>query len=572
MAVELVFTPVSVLRMIGKQVLSIVLASIGLMISGAAIVYFLPDLYRAESLILVEQQKIPERLVESTVQVELQDRLATISQQILSGTQLQKIIEKHNLYRELRTKVTPEELIDSMRKNIEIKTEKGWTRNRPGAFRVFFKSTDPQQSATVTNELANLFIEENLKSREVQAIGATEFLGAQLEEARKRLLEQESKLSDFKKRNSGQLPGHESGLLLSLTQLQTQSMSNNDALSRAQGNKSIIESELRSAETSLQHALASIAADMNQAQQAQNAAAAQKVAGGQSTGGGGSEQAAGATTPAKPSRSEQLEQMLEQMKRRYTDQHPQVRALRTELDRVRLQEAKDRERELAAKRVQAPPKPAAPPVTAAAVESASGGSNTQPAATTGAGDAAAAPRMSTQAQMYLEQQRDRVERLKGQLQAAVQEIGTREQEKIRVDRELARNQDVLSKLPVAEQEMISISRDYEVSKKAYETLLQKSYTANTAEDLERRQKSERFTVLDVARPPEKPFQPNRPMLYSVAAVLSIVIGVLVGIGLEFKKNVVLGEWELPPDVWLLGRIPLVPPSTNPGPPGFRGLP
>jgi succinoglycan biosynthesis transport protein ExoP len=564
MAVELVFTPVSVLRMIGKQVLSIVLSSVGLMITGAAIVYFLPDLYRAESLILVEQQKIPERLVESTVQVELQDRLATISQQIMSGTQLQKIIDKHNLYRDQRTKVTPEELIESMRKNIEIKTEKGWTRNRPGAFRVFFKSTDSQQSATVTNELANLFIEENLKSREVQAIGATEFLGAQLEEARKRLLEQESKLSDFKKRNSGQLPGHENGLLLSLTQLQTQSMSNNDALSRAQGNKSILESELRSAETSLQHAAASIAADMNQAQQAAQAAAAQNAAGG-SGGSGGSEQASGgASTQAKPSRSEQLDQMLEQMKRRYTDQHPQVRALRAELDRVRIQEAKDRERELAARRVSAP-KPAAPPVTAAAVESASNGS-----ATPASGTESSTPRLSTQSQMYLEQQRERVEKLRGQLQAAVQEINTREQEKARLDRELARNQDVLAKLPIAEQEMISISRDYEVSKKAYETLLQKSYTANTAEDLERRQKSERFTVLDVARPPEKPYQPNRPVLYTVAVVLSIVLGILVGIGLEFKKNVVLGEWELPPDVWLLGRIPLVPPAAS-GTSNFRGL-
>jgi uncharacterized protein involved in exopolysaccharide biosynthesis len=565
MAVELVFTPVSVLRMIGKQVLSIVLASIGLMITGAAIVYFLPDLYRAESLILVEQQKIPERLVESTVQVELQDRLATISQQILSGTQLQKIIDKHNLYRDQRTKVTPEELIEGMRKNIEIKTEKGWTRNRPGAFRVFFKSTDSQQSATVTNELANLFIEENLKSREVQAIGATEFLGAQLEEARKRLLEQESKLSDFKKKNSGQLPGHESGLLLSLTQLQTQSMANNDALSRAQGNKSMLESELRSAETTLQHAVTAIAADMTQAQNA--AAAAQNNAGGQGTTGSGSDQqasnAGGSATPPKPSRSEQLEQLLEQTQRRYTEQHPQVRALRMELERVRLLEAKEREKELAARRV-ITPKPAAGPVTPAAVASAAAGN------TSGSGDPAAAPRLSAQSQMYLEQQRERVEKLRGQLQASAQEIGTREQEKVRIDRELARNQDVLAKLPVAEQEMISISRDYEVSKKAYESLLQKSYTANTAEDLERRQKSERFSVLDVARPPEKPYQPNRPVLYTVAVVLSIVLGILVGIGLEFKKNVVLGEWELPPDVWLLGRIPLVPPAAS-GTTNFRGL-
>lgn len=529
------YSPVSVLRMIGKQVPRIVLLSVAFSILLAIGVYFLPDVFRAESLILVEQQKIPEKLVESTVQVDLGDRLATISQQILSATQLQKIIDKHGLYRAERGRSTPEELVEKMRADIEIKTEKGWSRNRPGAFRVFFKGTDPQQAAAVANEISNLFIEENMKSREVQASGATEFLASQLEEARKRLLDQEAKLTEFKKRNSGQLPGQENGIIMALTNLQTQALANNDSLARAQGNKSMIETDLRAAETGLQRILAASLADATAVANAKAAGPAAGGSAGAAPAAGGANGGDGAAAAAKKSRSEELEAVLDQVRRRYTEQHPQVRAIRAELERVRIQEAREREKELAMRR------PPAPPAGAAGAKPV----DPEP------------PKMSAQNTILIEQQRERVDKLKAQLVIANQEVQAREQEKGRIESELARYQSTLAKLPLNEQEMISVTRDYEVSKKAYDTLLQKSYTANTAEDLERRQKSERFTVLDTARAPEKPFQPNRPLLYGLGVILGIALGVIGGVAIEFRRNVVLGEWELPPDVWLLGRIPVI---------------
>lgn len=525
------YSPVSVVRMIGKQLTKILLSSIAFTAVTAAIVYLLPDIYRAESLILVEQQKIPEKLVESTVQIELQDRLATISQQVLSATQLQKIIEKHNAYKTDRGKATPEELVDNMRRDIEIRTEKGWTRNRPGAFRVFFKGPDPQQAASIANEIANLFIEENVKSREVQATGASEFLGAQLEDARKRLLEQEAKLSEFKRRNTGQLPGQENSIIMTLANLQTKSQANSEAISRGLSNKDMLETELRSAESALQRVAAASLAD------AQALAAAQKAraAGEDPAPGPG-----GVPRPVVRTRVEELEAALEVARRRYTDQHPQIRAIRTELERARQIEAREKEKELAQRR----PAPATP---APAKPAQSGGANGEPEP----------PRITAQNAILLENQRERVEKLKTQINATNQEIAAREEEKRRIDAELARYQEVLMKLPVHEQELIQVTRDYEVSKRTYDNLLQKSYTANTAEDLERRQKSERFTVLDTARAPERPYQPNRPLLYAAGAVLSVVLGLIVGLGIEFRKNVVLGEWELPPDVWLLGRIPVI---------------
>ena len=511
--------------MVNKQLHVIAMVALGLSILGVAIVYFLPDIYRAESLVLVEQQKIPEKLVESTIQIDLQDRLATISQQILSSTQLQKIIDKYNLYPTAKSSMTPEELVETMRKDIEIKTEKGWSKNRPGAFRIYYKSKDAQTAATVANEITNLYVEENLKAREVQATGASEFLGAQLEDARKRLLEQEAKLAEFKRRNTGQLPGQENGLLMTLTQLQTQLMSNNETLGRARSTKTLLESDLRSAEEGLARFVAAAATPV---ETASPVAAPPPSSANQQA-------ASQPQTPGKPT-SQQLEQVLDQLLRRYTEQHPQVRALQAELARVRQQEQQEREA-AAAKRPVTPNNPTSTP-TPAPVSAADNRVNQQNAA-------------------LVDQQRDRVEKLKAQVGLAQQEIQGREAEQRRIEAELARSQAVLVKLPLNEQEMISVTRDYEVSKRTYDSLLQRSYTANTAEDLERRNKSERFTVLDAARPPERVFSPNRPILYGLSVLLGIVFGVILGIVLQYRQNVILGEWELPQDVWILGRIPVI---------------
>jgi len=78
-----------------------------------------------------------------------------------------------------------------------------------------------------------------------------------------------------------------------------------------------------------------------------------------------------------------------------------------------------------------------------------------------------------------------------------------------------------------------------------------------ATDMEKRQKAERFTVLDPARVPEKPFKPNRPLFYTVGIVAGLLFGVAAAFGRELKRNVVLGEWELPADVVILGRVPRI---------------
>src|SRR5690606_176593 len=75
--------------------------------------------------------------------------------------------------------------------------------------------------------------------------------------------------------------------------------------------------------------------------------------------------------------------------------------------------------------------------------------------------------------------------------------------------------------------------------------------------------SERLTVIDNARVPLNPVWPPREQFAGGAALGSLVIACLLGFVMELKKNVILGEWEMPPDLPVLGRIPVIVPDGEP---------
>jgi hypothetical protein len=102
--------------------------------------------------------------------------------------------------------------------------------------------------------------------------------------------------------------------------------------------------------------------------------------------------------------------------------------------------------------------------------------------------------------------------------------------------------------------MTAVTRDYEVSKLNYKSLQDKIFAANMATDMERRQKSERFTILDPARVPEKAVSPNRPLLGGGGTVVALFLSAGFWLLIEIRKNKFLGEWELPDGVVVLGRV------------------
>lgn len=205
----------------------------------------LPDVYRSETLILVEHQKVPEHYVISNISSDLRNRLQSMSQQILSRTRLLRIIEEFGLYPGERQRLVPEELVELMRKNIEITLVEGNAqRNELSAFKIAYLAKEPRLAQQVTNRLSDLFIEENLRTREQQSVGTTSFLQTQLEEARQELQKQEAHLGEFKRRYLGELPEQQQGNLQVLAGLQMQLQSASSALNRAREHRVYLESLL----------------------------------------------------------------------------------------------------------------------------------------------------------------------------------------------------------------------------------------------------------------------------------------------------------------------------------------
>lgn len=170
--------------------------------AGAAVVHQWPNSYRSETLILVVPQRVPESYVRSTVTARIEDRLQTISQQIMSRTRLEQIVQDFNLYQKERAeKQLMEDIVERMRtKDIGIDIVKG------DAFRVSYQADDPRTAMRVTERLASLFIDESLRDREVLAEGTNQFLATQLDEARRQLVLNEKKLEEYQALHNGELP------------------------------------------------------------------------------------------------------------------------------------------------------------------------------------------------------------------------------------------------------------------------------------------------------------------------------------------------------------------------------
>jgi polysaccharide biosynthesis transport protein len=194
--------------------------------------WLLPSRYTSSMSILVEQPTMPRAYVTPNVNDDLQNRMQSLTQQILSRTRLLHIIEQLKLYPDPHGRATPDDKVDQMRKDIEIEMLRDNT-GRVNAFNVSYQSRDPHTAQQVTSELTNLFINENLEARQQQSEDTTKFLESQLEEARKSLADQEEKIREFKGQHVGEMPGQLASNLQILSGLQSQLQNEQDALNAA---------------------------------------------------------------------------------------------------------------------------------------------------------------------------------------------------------------------------------------------------------------------------------------------------------------------------------------------------
>jgi succinoglycan biosynthesis transport protein ExoP len=260
----------------------------------------LPDLYRATATVLVETQQISETLVQPTVAIELETRLQTIRQEVMSRTRLWNLITQFDLYPSLRKKGVPfDAIIEQMRRDIdlELKGEQQASGRSPTiAFEIGYAGRDPQVVAGVANALASFYVSENSKIREGQAVRTAEFLKAQLADAKSDMDAHERRASEYNVSHIGELPQQVAANLASLERLNTQLRLNGDNQVRAMDRRDRLERQLADAEM---------------------AAPATPAAG-----------------PAPRPRAEQaasLRRQLEEARGKFTDQYPDVVRLRTEL-------------------------------------------------------------------------------------------------------------------------------------------------------------------------------------------------------------------------------------------------
>jgi polysaccharide chain length determinant protein (PEP-CTERM system associated) len=210
-------------------------------IIGIVMTFFIPPRYVSETLVLIDQQKVPDDFVRSVVNQTLDSRLASMKEQILSRSQLLPIIDKYNLYADQH--LTMDGRIDLARNSIKIEpihSEINGANGLPG-FKIYFTASDPHTAQQVCAEITSLFTKANLRQRQDAAQGTTEFLNQELAEAKRTLDDQDAKVAAFESQYFGMQPSDEASNVNVLATLRSQLDATTQAISQLEQTKSIDE-------------------------------------------------------------------------------------------------------------------------------------------------------------------------------------------------------------------------------------------------------------------------------------------------------------------------------------------
>jgi len=218
---------------------------------GAPLAYgvsrFLPNRYKSQTLVLVEPPTVPTDFVKPVITTEINERLASMQEEILSRTRLEPIIHQYGLYSGDVNRVPPDALVARLQKDIVITPIEPMAETRsqelPG-FHIIVTLDNPRTAQEVCSAITHMFIEESIRLRQQRSEDTTQFIAQQLVDAKAKLDEQDSRLAAFKSRYLGSLPDEEKGNLNLLMGLTSQLDAATQALARAQQDKSFAESML----------------------------------------------------------------------------------------------------------------------------------------------------------------------------------------------------------------------------------------------------------------------------------------------------------------------------------------
>ncbi len=424
----------------------------------------LPRIYKATTLILVEPQKVPANYVRPTVIDSVQNQLRTITEQIMSRSYLEKVINEFNLYQKERKKYSLETIIENMRSWIEVQVRKG------RVFSVSFEHKDPTLAMKVANRLASMFIDENLKIREQQAEGTLVFLKRELERVKDVLKKQEKKISEFRAQNLGVLPEQLDANLRTLDRLQLQLQNIEESLQTSLQAKAQLQRQISKLNVAHKSSFIELNSD---------------------------------NSTLEASQLKTLKERLASLKVKYTDKHPEV---------IKLKKA------------------------ISDLEKASANSTLD-----GSKD-----KNTSNINPWLLQ-------MKNQLIQIDNEIARLKKEKKATLLKIKEYQKRVEITPKVEQKLQELSRGYNVTKKQYQSLLDKILQAELAANMERKQKGEQFKILDPAQLPERPYKPNA----IVFLLLGFILSTGIGFGSAFLAEYMDNRFYKPEEIESFSKLPVL---------------
>jgi polysaccharide chain length determinant protein (PEP-CTERM system associated) len=437
----------------------------------------LPNQYQSETLIQVVPQQVPDAYVQSTVTIRTEDRLNALRQQVMSRTELERLIVEFNLFPEERARLPMQDVVELVRERAVVDPVLSLNNSRPDAeaFHIRFTYHDAATSARVTERLGSLFIDQNARDRGALADTTDDFLKTQLAEARKSLELQEQRLEQFRVQHAGRLPSQLQFNMQAIqnTQLQLQSLV--ESLARDRDRKLMLE---RLHNDSLQTDPVAIQQDTAPTPAGPIAEAADL-------------QRAGAGSAQQQLALAQA--LLSRLETRLKPEHPDI-------IRVKRQ-VRDLE--------QAAAKEAARPEGAPSL-------------------------VPTTPQEVL--RRERLQQQRAEIESLDRQIVFKEGEERRLRGIVSDYQTRIEAVPGIESEWVSLTRDYDTQQDAYNALLSKSQQAKVAANLERRQVGEQFRILDAARIPDRPITPVRRTITVGGAAAGLLLGLMLAALMEVRDT------------------------------------
>jgi polysaccharide biosynthesis transport protein len=474
-----------------------VIPALVVLVVAILVARLLPSIYESSSTILIEEQQIPEEFVRSTVTGFADQRIQSLTQQILSRVRLGEIIKQFNLYPELQEKLTREEITDKMRNDIKLDTisaevAAGKQKKRKGnqqevtiAFSIAYRGKNPGTVQKVAGTLASLYLEQNLKTREAQAQSTTQFLEAELKQLQERIKILGDKITAFKGQHEGLLPEQQefnrqqaARLEMDIKQLDASLRSAQDRTIYIEGQLATVKPDtpligatgervmapadrIKALEVALADLQSKFSDDHPDVRKVRREIAELKKMSGQS----------GGSAAIRRQKLTQLRAELAEKQGKYSDQHPEVKKLKNEIARLEQAPA-----------TVSPPKPVTEPENPAYIS------------------------------------------LTTQIKSAEADIVSLRSQQAGLREKLQMYRQRLEEAPKVEQEYLALTRDYQNASQKHQEVMNKILEARISEGMEEGQKGEKFTLIDPASFPEKPVSPKRWLILAAGFIMSLGAG------------------------------------------------